>query len=90
MGKTHAQTYNGVCPGHFQMPYGKELKISFIGIKPYINYDPIGGSEFLIIKILAEKFKFKPKFIPEKAYDTVNRNGIFYGMLHRVRFRSDL
>ena len=31
LGKTHAQTYNGLCPDHFQKPHGKELKISFIG-----------------------------------------------------------
>ena len=85
LGQTHGQTYNGLCPGHFQTPYGKELKISFIGIRPYINYDPIGGSEFLIVKILAEKFKFTAKFIPERAADIVNKNGKFYGELHRVR-----
>ena len=85
LGQTHGQTYNGLCPGHFQTPYGKELKISFIGIRPYINYDPIGGTEFLIVKILAEKFKFTPKFIPEKAVDNVDQNGKFYGLLHRVR-----
>ena len=90
LGKTHAHIYNGLCPGHFQTPYGKELKVSFIGIEPYINYHPIGGSEFLTVKILAEKFKFKPKFIPAKAFDTIEQNGTFYGMLHRVRFRFKL
>ena len=89
LGKRHAQTYNGLCPHHTQTPYGKELKISFIGVGPYINYDPIGGSEFLIVKILAEKFKFRSKFIPERAYDMVEQKGTFYGMLHSVRFRNE-
>ena len=89
LGKRYAQTYNGLCPHHTQTPYGKELKISFIGVGPYINYDPIGGSEFLIVKILAEKFKFRPKFIPERAYDMVEQKGTFYGMLHSVRFRNE-
>ena len=89
LGKTHGQTYNGLCRGQFQKPYGKELKISFIGTGPYINYNPIGGSEFLLVKILAEKFKFKPNFIAERSYDIVEQNGTFYGMLHRVRFRYE-
>ena len=89
LGKTHAQTYNGLCPDHFQKPHGKELKISFIGTGPYINYNPIGGSEFLLVKILAEKFKFTPKFIAERSYDIIEQNGTFYGMLHRVRFRNE-
>ena len=68
-----------------QKPHGKEINISFIGVKPYITYNPIGGTEFLIVKILANKFKFIPKFIPEKSYDIVNHNGTPYGMFHRVR-----
>ena len=90
LGKTYAHTYNGMCPDHFQKPYRKELKVSFIGIRPYINYDPIGGTDFLIVKILAEKFRFKPKFIPEKAFDMVEQNGTSHGMLHRVRVRIEM
>ena len=69
-----------------QKPYGKEINISFIGIPPYITYNPIGGSEFVIVKILSEIFQFIPKFIPEKTFDTVEHNGTFSGMLHRVSF----
>ena len=86
LGETYAQIHNGSCQVKLQMPHGKELKISFIGTKPYINYNPIGGSEFLVVNILAEKFKFRPKFIPEKAFDIVKQNSTVFGMLHRVRF----
>ena len=74
-----------MCPDHFQIPYRKVLNVSFIGVRPYIIYEPIGGSDFLVVKILANKFRFKPEFIPEKAYDMVEHNGTSYGMLHRVR-----
>ena len=57
-------------------------------MRPYISYNPIGGSEILIVKILANKFKFIPKYIPETSYDAVNQNGTFSGMMHRVRFRE--
>ena len=77
LGQTHGQMYKGKCPGHLVTPYGRELKISFVGTKPYISFNPIGGSEFLVVKVLAEKFKFKPLFIP---------NDTFYGMDHMVRF----
>ena len=68
-----------------QKPYGKEINISFIGSKPYITKDSIGGSEFLIVKMLAEKYKFIPKFIPERSFDNAKHNGTLSGMLHRVR-----
>ena len=92
LGKTYAHAYNGMCPDHLHKSYGKELKVSFIGVRPYINpYNKLlEGSDFLIAKLLAEKFKFKPEFIPEKAFDKVKRNGKFFGMLHRVRVRNEL
>ena len=64
-----AEEFNGSCPSHFQEPFGKTLKISFIGIPPYISYNPLGGSEFIVTKIIAEKFRFIPKFIPVKSID---------------------
>ena len=85
MGKTYAKVITGMCPDHFQIPYGKMLKVSYIGVRPYIIYEPIGGSDFLVVNILANKFRFKPEFIPEKAYDMVEHNGTSFGMLHRVR-----
>ena len=82
---THAEPYSGPCPMQLQSPHGKKLKISFIGGEPYITYNPIGGSEFLVVKILAQKFQFIPEFIPERSYDIVRNNGTTYGMLFRVR-----
>ena len=85
LGKTNAELYSGQCPKHLQSTHGKDLKISFIGIKPYISYNPAGGSDFLVVKILAKKFRFSPKFIPERSYDMVRNNGTTYGMLYKVR-----
>ena len=84
IGKTHAVLYSGYCPDQLRNPHGKEFNISFIGPKPYISYDPIGGSDFEVTNILAKKFKFIPKFVPERSYDIVKSNVSTYGMLHRV------
>ena len=70
-----------------QKPQGKELKVSFIGITPFIKYGPVGGSEFLLVNILAEKYNFFPKYIPEKRVDMVQKNGTFHGMFYRVRMK---
>ena len=85
LGETHAVSYNGTCPNHLQNPSGKELKISFIGFIPYIAYNPVGGSDILVVSILAKKFGFLPKFIPARSFDTITTNATTYGMLHRVR-----
>ena len=61
------------------------MPISFIGIPPFIKYNPFGGSELLVTQILAEKFGFWPKFVPERAFDVTKVNGTTYGMVHRVR-----
>ena len=90
LGERQALKYDGLCPDHFKTPFGKELKISFIGGGPYIKYDPIGGSDFQIVKLLAEKFRFKPKFIPEITYDQIYQNGTLHGMIHRVWQRNHL
>ena len=84
IGKTHAVIYSGHCPDELRNPHGKELNISFIGPKPYISYNPMGGSDFKIVNILAKKFRFIPKFVPERSYDVVRNNVSTYGMLHRV------
>ena len=89
LGKTHAVLHNRLCPKELENPYGKELKISFIGASPFISYSPVGGSDILLVNMLAEKFKFIPKFIPERSYDPVIRNGIIDGMLYRVRRNTE-
>ena len=87
LGKTHAVMFKGSCPLSLENPQGKELKVSFIGTSPYIIYRPvgIGGSEVDLMRIFAQKFKFTPKFIPEKSFNPVQANGTTYGMFHRVR-----
>ena len=89
LGKTFAEVHYDSCLPEMQHPNGKTLPISFIGIVPYIKYNPFGGSEPLVIQILAKKHGFQPNFIPEKAFDTSRQgkwkaNGTAYGMLHRV------
>ena len=67
-----------------QNPAGKSIKISFIGPPPHITYNPIGGSDFLIIRLLADKLNFMPKFVPELSYDIMNINGRMVGMANAV------
>ena len=82
-----AEEYTGrQCPSHMQEPYGKTLNISFVGLPPFITYNPIGGSEFLVTNILARKFKFIPNYIPAKSWDTFQENQSTYGMVHQVPF----
>ena len=92
LGKTHAEVFNGSCPLSLESPQGKELKVSFIGTSPYITFNrsllasrAFGGSEVDLIHIFAQKFKFTPKFIPERSFDPVQVRGKTYGMFHQVR-----
>ena len=69
LGKNYASIYEGICPTDLQQPGNKILPISFIGPKPYIKYNPIAGSDFLVIKLLAEKHHFVTKFRPERSVE---------------------
>ena len=81
----YAQEYSGLCPWHFQEPFGKTLNISFIGPPPLITYNPIGGSEFIVLALLAKKFQFIPKYNPAQSWDAVeDKNGINLGMVNLV------
>ena len=86
LGQTYAEISQGECSPDLQQPRGKSLPISFIGLPPYIKYNPVGGSEFLLTQILAKKFGFLPKFVPERAFDVTKENGSLFGMVHRVWF----
>ena len=86
LGKIYAEQHVGACPSHLQSPYGKKLNISFIGLPPYVNYNPVGGSEFLVTELLSNKFGFIPKFIPAKSWDTITDNQTTYGIVHQVKF----
>ena len=84
LGKRYAQIFNGACPKDSQNPSGKLLNISFIGPPPMITYKPVGGSDFLLIQLLAEKFRFIPKFVQEKFKNMVKNNGTYHGMVYSV------
>ena len=84
LGQRYAQIYDSLCPSEVQKPAGKSIRISFIGPPPHITYNPIGGSDLLIIGLLAEKLKFLPKFVPELSFDIMNLNGSIFGMVHGV------
>lgn len=85
MGKEFADISEVMCQSELQNPFGKTLSISYIGIIPFIKRNPFGGSEPLVIKLLAKKFGFSPKFVPERAFDITKINGTTFGMVHRVR-----
>ena len=85
LGKMFAEVRQGLCPLILQHPVGKKIPISFIGTQPYIKYTPtIGGSEFLVVKMLAKKYRFLPDFKPERAFDVTKKNGSTYGMVWSV------
>ena len=81
----YAEQHEGTCPSYLQNPHGKTLNISFIGLPPYITYNPVGGSEILVTNMLAKKLGFIPKFIPAKSWDIFEINQTKYGMVHQVR-----
>ena len=85
MGQSYAEISEVRCVSELQHPRGKTIPVSFIGIPPFIKLNPLGGSELLVTQILAEKFGFLPKLIPERAFDVTKINGTTYGMVHRVR-----
>ena len=84
LGQRYAQIYDSFCPKDAQYPAGKSLKISFIGHPPHIIYEPIGGSDFLIMGLLADKLKFVPEYVQEQSTDIVHFNGKTLGMVHAV------
>ena len=84
LGKVYAEKHRGVCPKHLQEPAGKTLKVSFIGSQPYIAYNPIRGSDFIVTNLLAKKFQFFPKYSPARSWGIVKENDTSYGMVHWV------
>ena len=91
LGKKNAQEYEGFCPLHVQEPFGKTLNVSFVGDRPFIIYNPLGGSEFITTQILAKKFGFIPKYIPATSWDTTSQgNQTTYGMVQQVRAFSKM
>ena len=65
LGKRHALVMKGLCPSHLQNPHGKEIDVGFGYFPPFSIPSPLGGlgSDFLVMKLLARKIGFIPKFI---------------------------
>ena len=69
-----------------------------MGVAPFIIYNRVGGiyggSDFIVMAMLATKYKFIPNYIPAKGFGIVEENNTKFGMLHRVslavRVPSDL
>ena len=72
------------------MPANKVLPIFFIGVPPYVkypkNYGKLGGSDFLVMELLAKKHKFTPLFRSAKSFDVSKINGNPYGLVYQVNF----
>ena len=80
LGKPYAEEHDKMCPTELKQPSRKILPISFIGVMPFITYNPFGGSDPMVIQILAKKHEFMPNFIAEQGgYDV---------MVHRVRYTN--
>ena len=78
LGQKYPQFHRGGCPVGLglQNPMGKKLQVSFSGSKPYVQFDPVGGSDFDVIDLLAKKFGFLPIFVPEfdnPPHDLINK-----------------
>ena len=88
LGKKYALIYHDTCPAHLQKPDNKILPVFFIGINPFIKspqvYGKLGGSEFLVMKVLAMKHKFIPNLIPAKGFDIHETNGTKFGLVYQV------
>jgi hypothetical protein len=61
VGTEYSQKHNGVCPISSNSLVGKSIKVSYIGIMPYVYMReiPPRGSDILILNILAQKFQFQ-------------------------------
>ena len=75
------------------------MPVSYIGINPYIKFqkgkpdNPL-GSEPVVMKILAEKFGFVAKFVPQKAFADMDNavSSKFYvdGISQSITYGKDL
>ena len=75
LGKRHGQAFTGSCPQHLQNSFSKEFNVSFSLTPPYSMPSPVGGvsgSDFQIIKLLARKSGFIPRFIYEARSEITN------------------
>ena len=93
LGKKYALIYPGTCPDHLQKPADKVLSIFFSGVDPFIKYPKdhgkLGGSDFLVMKVLAMKHKFTPNLLPAKTIDIAETNGTKYGLVYQVKMKPN-
>ena len=71
--KKYSVLVSGMCPSGLQNPRGKVIPISVIGVYPYVVYGKdkewVGGVEFQVIDVYAEKFGFTPDLKRATGYD---------------------
>ena len=79
----YAQECKGVCPQHFQQPSGKTLNISFIGLPPFVTYNPRGGSAFILMAMLANKYGFIPNYIQAKSMKQ-HENAVCISVIYKI------
>ena len=80
MGRKHAIVFKGLCPYHLQIPFGKEINVSFYPSFPFSIPSLASGSDFLTLKLLAKKFGFIPRFKVEKFADAIGNDGMIYSV----------
>ena len=71
--KRYSVLISGMCPPDLQNPRGKVIPISVVGVYPYVVYGKekewVGGVEFQVIDVYAEKFGFTPELKRATGYD---------------------
>ena len=73
LAKKYPVLVSGMCPQDLQNPHGKVIPISVFGGYPHVVYgrdkEWVGGTEFQVIDVYAEKFGFTPELIKATGYD---------------------
>ena len=85
IGKEYPELHHGTCPPSIQTLVGRHLRVSFIGIEPYIKRTrPPSGSDVSILEVIAKKLGFSFELIPARGFDIAEINGTKVGMMHRA------
>ena len=85
IGKEYPELHHGACPPAIQTLVGRHLRVSFIGIEPYIKRTrPPSGSDVSILEVIAKKLDFSFELIPARGFDIAEINGAKVGMMHRA------
>ena len=85
IGKEYPELHHGTCPQSIQTLVGRRLRVSFIGIEPYIKRTrPPSGSDVSILDVIAKKLDFSFELMPARGFDIAEINGTKVGMMHRA------